>query len=326
MPANGSLDTYTQSGTPQYVAYQFYRYSRFGPDDNIRLTDGSFDVSTYPYTYNNDGSYYWSANDRQLENKILLVPGNKITYLAVQRRAPNESQGFYAEDVRPFGFRVIKAIPNGFSFTVKQNSQTASAIDYSFTVVDPSLTSIGPATYQWQFTDYQGNVTTLAGQTVSYDALKDQPVKIQLTRTRNGQSQTIDMTDAGNNLARDNGNQFVTNLVPPAPAAAASTPLTATAQAAAAPLEPANPSDTTQGNRSPTSSEQNLSSSPQAALLAAYWQSLNGESVDALAAAGDPGAFSSASGEQLWPWPRSQQGFLTGEGGSKKDVAGHDFM
>jgi len=57
---------------------------------------------------------------------VLLAPGNVIRFLSFRERCPNEATGFYAEDVRPFGFIVTKATPNGFSFTLSALSSNAA--------------------------------------------------------------------------------------------------------------------------------------------------------------------------------------------------------
>jgi hypothetical protein len=59
----------------------------------------------------------------------------------------SEALGFYAEDVRPFGFRVIQATPNGFSFIVTALTETPTNKTYQLTIVDrPSRSSAPPPT------------------------------------------------------------------------------------------------------------------------------------------------------------------------------------
>ena len=44
-------------------------------------------------------------------------------------RATNEAEGSHAEDVELFGFRVIQATPNGFSFTISITRTRATQTD-----------------------------------------------------------------------------------------------------------------------------------------------------------------------------------------------------
>lgn len=61
---SGFLNGYTQTNNPSYVAYQFYKHSKYGPCDELRLTDGTFNATTG--AYNNDGSYYLVLTNRDL--------------------------------------------------------------------------------------------------------------------------------------------------------------------------------------------------------------------------------------------------------------------
>ena len=116
--------------------------------------------------------------------------------------------------MRPFGFRVIKATPNGFSFTASALSETATNKTYQLTIVDPSVTTLGAATYVWSATNYDGSVTTATGSTVQYTALKDQPFTLSIARTRATHTDTLTLRERGNDLDRNGGNEFVRNLVP----------------------------------------------------------------------------------------------------------------
>ena len=82
-----------------------------------------------------------------LGNVVVLVPGRHIRWLRSKQRCPNEATGFYAEDVRSFGFRVIQATPNGFSFTASALSETATNKTYQLTIVDPSEGLTGAFTH-----------------------------------------------------------------------------------------------------------------------------------------------------------------------------------
>ncbi len=51
--------TYTHADAPAYVAYQFYKHSKFGPCDHVFLTDGTMTTANQSFTsdgYNNDGT------------------------------------------------------------------------------------------------------------------------------------------------------------------------------------------------------------------------------------------------------------------------------
>jgi hypothetical protein len=201
----------TTNASSGYMAFQFYKHSKLGPCDELQLTDGTFAADG---SYNHDGTYYWAATDRVLENLVLLVPGSTIRWRNMRKRCDNEASGFYAEDVQAFGFIATKATPNGFSFTASTLADTEIFKTYQLTIVDPSANTIGAATYAWSFIDYLGNTNTVSGTTVQYSALKDQPFTISIDRTRAGQTDTLTLRERGNDLDRNGGSAFVKNLVP----------------------------------------------------------------------------------------------------------------
>src|SRR3974390_31376 len=121
------------------MAFLFYKHSKLGPCDELQLTDGTFAANG---AYNNDGTYYWAATDRVLENMVLLVPGNTIRWRNMRERCDNEAMGFYAEDVQAFGFIVTEGTPNGFSFTVSALSSNATFKTYQLSIVDPSTNTL----------------------------------------------------------------------------------------------------------------------------------------------------------------------------------------
>ena len=210
---SGSFNGYTFTNTDaHYIAYQFYKHSKVGPADIIGLTDGTFNPTTG--FWNGDGTYYIELPDRMAGNLIVLAPGRTIRWAWKGVRARNEAEGFYAEDVRPFGFRVIQATPNGFSFTATALSETPTNKTYQLTIVDPSLISVGPADYAWSFTNHLGAVETSTGTTATYTARKDEPFTIHIARTRAGETNTLTLRERGNDLERSNGNAFVRNLIP----------------------------------------------------------------------------------------------------------------
>jgi len=198
------------SGAP-YVAYQFYKNSKYGPCDRLEITDGTFNQTTG--VYNNDGTFFWQATDRELANLVLLAPGSTIRWRNHRGRCANEATGFYAEDVRPFGFRVVKATPNGFSFATQTISETSTTKTYQTTIVDPSLGTLGAATYAWAITDHLENVTAFNGQSVQFTVQKDQPFSLNIDRTRNATTDTLTLRERGNDFDRSNGNAIVRDFV-----------------------------------------------------------------------------------------------------------------
>lgn len=207
---------YHQSDTSaQYVSYQFYRLSKYGPADRLAVTDGSFTVTASTWAYNHDGSFYVELTDRTLGNLVLLAPGRVIHWVRVVGRAINEGQGFYPEDVAPFGFSVIKSTSNGFSFHVTDLGVSGNRHQYACDIVDPSNSFLGSATYNWAVTDYLGNALTLAGQHVQFSVPADQPFGLHIDRIRGGATDSIDLRESADAFGREGGNAFVLNEVAP---------------------------------------------------------------------------------------------------------------
>jgi hypothetical protein len=118
------------------------------------------------------------------------------------------------EDVKPFGFRVIRAVSDGFSFTVQRLGEMATNLQYRLSIVDPSLASVGPATYTWTVTNHLGAVTTLTGTNADITVTRDEPFTLSITRTRGPKVDTLTWRERANDLDRNNGQAFVRNLVP----------------------------------------------------------------------------------------------------------------
>ncbi len=194
-----AINGYIYPGSADYVVYRSYKNSKYGPCDKLMLTDGTFSPGG---VYNGDGTFLWEAQDRELGNNLLLAPGTTIHWVRFKDRCNTESEGFYAEDVKPFGFRVVQATPNGFTFTVQRMGETEDRITYELTVVDPSLKLIGPATYDWTFTEFDGTQATAGGPTAMYAALRDQPFTISIDRTRDAQVDNLTLRERGNDLDR----------------------------------------------------------------------------------------------------------------------------
>jgi hypothetical protein len=209
--------TQTNATASDYVGYQFYKHSKYGPCDKLAVTDGTFTVNPNPpfnWTYNNDGTFYAELTDRDLGNLVIFAPGRHIRWMRSRQRCPNESTGFYAEDVRPFGFRVINSTRNGFSFTVSALSSNVAYKTYQLSIVDPSTNTLGAASYNWTFTDFVGNTYPATGPVVQYPAYIDEPFTISIDRVRGGVTNNLTLRERGNDLDRSNGQAFVRNFVP----------------------------------------------------------------------------------------------------------------
>lgn len=198
----------------QYTTYQFYKYSKYGACDSLDLTNGTINtVSTNNPVMNYDGSLAVRYTGRSLGNMLLSSPGTSLTFLRRRQSCVTDADGYYPKDTRPLGFRVVKAIPNGFTYAVQRIGDVAgNRIAYRLTIIDPSLTltgpNTGPATYSWRFTEYDGNVANFTGQVVTYNALKDQPFTLFVERNRGGQLDNISLRERGNDLDRNSGRQF----------------------------------------------------------------------------------------------------------------------
>ncbi|MEI2725533.1 MAG: hypothetical protein V9H26_19040 [Verrucomicrobiota bacterium] len=127
-------------------------------------------------------------------NLLLMVPGPTIDWVRVRKRCNTEHEGFYAEDVRPFGFRVIQAVTNGFVWKTTRLYSTSSNIIHEFEIVDPSQATLGPATYDWTITDSTGNSNRLSGASVFCMVQKEQPLEISVSRVRGGVTNTITLS------------------------------------------------------------------------------------------------------------------------------------
>lgn len=219
---------YEPATTEGYVAYQFHKHSKYGPCDRLVVTDGTFDVqpdlswghpgsgpSYAQWSYRNDGTYYTELQDRELGNLVLLAPAGNIRWLRSLQRCRSEAEGFFPEDVKPFGFRVIAAVPNGFSFTVQRLGESATNHTYRLSIVDPSLTSLGPATYVWSVTDHLDTMNLTSGDETAITVARDEPFTLAITRTRGETVDTLTWRERGNDLDRNGGQAFVRNLVPP---------------------------------------------------------------------------------------------------------------
>jgi hypothetical protein len=200
-----------------YVAYKFYKHSKYGPCDKLALTDGTFTVnsaSPFNWSYNNDGTFYTELTDRELGNLVLLAPGRTIRWMRSRQRCSNEATGSYDEDVRSFGFRVTQAISNGFSFSSSLISADSTSKTYALQIVDPSVAALGDAQYTWTVTDFQGAQNIRTGNSIQITVPIDQPVTITIVRSRGTGSDSLTFRERGSDLNRNGGNALVRNLIP----------------------------------------------------------------------------------------------------------------
>ncbi len=205
----------------QYVTYQMYKFSKYGPCDSLLLTTGLIS-SANPQNLASDalGAMNTRYEGRALGNTVISSPGTDLIFLRNRQSCINERDGFYAEDMRPIGFKAFKAIPNGFTFKVTKLAHVPNGrISYQLNIVDPSLAmtgaNTGAATYSWAFTEYNGVVANRSGQQITYDALIDQPftVTVARTRTSTGTTDSITLRERGNDFDRNSGEQFSQDFV-----------------------------------------------------------------------------------------------------------------
>jgi len=213
------------SGQSSYVAYTFLKDSKYGPFDKFIVTN---DYRSTTFTNMSSGSWTCAnslANGylcqeftgEELSNKTLLFPGNRIRYARQMLRGASMRDATYVEDTAPIGTRAIKALTDGFAFTVIKTGETSTSISYTVSADDPSYNA-GTDSYSWNIGLYQNSTTTtgaitsfagpIAGTSVALNLSKNQPVVIELTRMRNGVPQVLRIVDRTNDLDRDGGNQF----------------------------------------------------------------------------------------------------------------------
>jgi hypothetical protein len=206
-------DEYVLDGVPtDYIAYTFYKYSKYGPCDYVELqkADGSYSNGSP----NPDGTPVWRGTDRSIGNKTIFVPSvsgkpNAVRVVSFRKRCDSEADGFYAEDVKPFGFRIIKATPNGFSFTATLKSESPTTLTYTVSIVDPSVTKLGSAEYTWFITPRGQAIRSATGSEIEMTLEKNQPVSIKIERLRAGQKNILEVEERSNDLDREDGNAFV---------------------------------------------------------------------------------------------------------------------
>lgn len=211
---------------PKYVAYQFHGASRYGPCDHLGLGDGGYDT----HGRNADtGSVLWEAHDDDLSNLVVFFPNTPLYWQRYRGRCESDAQGYYTEDVSPFGFKVIKAIPEGFSIKVTRKGPAGNYLNYRLEPVDPSMSSAD--TYRWLITKYSGGLRNVTktnitiepgagnqfGRIVNLVLEKDQPVQLRIERNRRGKIDFLELTDRSTDLDRKKGEAFYRDLRPAIP-------------------------------------------------------------------------------------------------------------
>jgi len=217
------------TGQSSYVAYTFLKDSKYGPFDKFIVTNDFRST-----TFTNMSAATWTCADSlangylcrefsgdELSNKTILFPGNRIRYARQMRRGTSMRDATYVEDTAPIGTRAIKALTDGFAFTVVKTGETSTSISYTLSSEDPSYNSATDS-YSWNIGFFRNSTTTTgaiksfvgptAGASISLNLHKNQPVIIELTRIRNGTPEVLRIVDRANDLDRDGGNQFSKRL------------------------------------------------------------------------------------------------------------------
>jgi len=205
------------AGPNDYMVYQFLKYSKYAPCQKLMITDGTFTDTGSGISYNYDGNYYDEATG-DLSNMLLIAKGNRIDWVRYKALCDYESIAPWYEQMRPFGFRVIGAYKNGFAMKATRLNNYYGSILYQLSIVDPSLSTLGAASYTFTITDPYGrvvplsypNATASTGANVTYWALRDQPLTIQITRVRAGQPDvTITMNEPSSYLDDPNRTHYL---------------------------------------------------------------------------------------------------------------------
>lgn len=206
------------------VAYQTYQHSNYGPCDMLFLTDGTFTSDATSWSYNNDGSYFIELTGREMANRIILAPNTTIRWMRVRGKCSTQAEGYYIEDVRSLGFRVIDAVSDGFSFRVRRPAGPLTTNRYLLEIADPSLNEANwsETTYDWTISTRTGSVFQASGgrpergafseAPVDYTAPVDEPLTISITRTRGGVETTLELDAPSSYLDARGEDTFVLDL------------------------------------------------------------------------------------------------------------------
>jgi len=161
---------YTHPLAADFLQLQFMKHSKLGPCDTLLLTDGSFDSAGNRI----GGSYLLAFEGRELSNRFISVPGNKVVWRNIAKRCENEFKGFYAEDVTSLGFRVVNVQAQKFKLKASKSSNGF----YRFQVLDDG----GAATYIL-FIEQPGEKEIIfSGRDALLNLKSDLPVRSKMQR------------------------------------------------------------------------------------------------------------------------------------------------
>ncbi|TVQ58249.1 MAG: hypothetical protein EA377_00260, partial [Phycisphaerales bacterium] len=214
------------AGDYEYMAYRFLEGSEYGPWDFLLVTnDPDLDIDVpgdpcegyEPHTNHGFQTFCHVFEERELSNLTLMVEGPHLRWKRNRGRGPNEYEANYMSDTAPAGFRVIDGIKDGFAFTATGTEPIDGRRSVTLSVVDPSLAGSRSETiYDWEVTMYElvrtpGTMDTVSRQTVQFDDALcitlddlnvDQPIRITLTRTRDGESRSITLDETVRSIDR----------------------------------------------------------------------------------------------------------------------------
>jgi len=157
-------------------------------------------------------------------NLSLFVPGDAVGVFNHSRRCQTDRDGYYAEDQRALGWKIVDSMPNGFAIEVVSSIEFGSSFLHHIQIVDPSADAdhpyfVGASTYDWSIRDYHGEELTgqISGQGGDHVFAvwlpKDEPVVISITRNRDGEQYEIEEPSnrLGRKLGVDEMNPFLIN-------------------------------------------------------------------------------------------------------------------
>ncbi len=174
-----------------HYAFQFYRYSNLGPCDSFEITDGSYNEAGEYLPSGQANGFRKIFEGRELQNLILILPGFSFNWKAVAKRCDNDLAPDYKADVAPFGFRVVKAVKDGFGLSVDiKNDQWAV-----FNIIDEA-SSGQPGGFQIVLEGESGSIITeQSSLIVSVSEMKGK--RLSFKRFFGGLSDSFDFNSIG---------------------------------------------------------------------------------------------------------------------------------
>lgn len=208
--------TFDNASPSDYLSIRFSKYSNMGPCDYIEIRDGS---GSYAWDDPESGELLWTGEARAFSNKTLLLPNvnNKIRMHVRTKRCSSEVQGAYAEDVNPFGARIVDASPNGFGVEVNDLGWWGTTKKkFDLNIFDPSNTD-DTATYTWELEQVGMPAVTATGlsgdDTFTVMPLVDEPFTLRVTRSKPGEADMIyEVRENARQLGRESGQGLVVDL------------------------------------------------------------------------------------------------------------------